>query len=120
MSKRPSTFLLRQKQFLKLSAITYIEQERYYASEILQLLKKEYSEFGYKPSHTEVYKALNELVEEGMLERHARKQGEDYQYKEVVTYSLIDRTAAANYKKKTHELLVNSKKMIQKIIKNNF
>lgn len=27
MSKRPYTFLLRQKQFLKFSAFTYIEQE---------------------------------------------------------------------------------------------
>ncbi|MBV5112980.1 hypothetical protein KN772_12220 [Bacillus altitudinis] len=69
MNKRPSTFLLKQKQFLKFSAITF-NKKQYYASEILLLLKKEYSEFDYKPSRTQVNKALTELVEEGIIEHH--------------------------------------------------
>ncbi|MCY8737585.1 helix-turn-helix transcriptional regulator [Bacillus haynesii] len=118
--RNPSTFLIRQKSFLKLSILTYIEKKRYYAYELIEKFKEDYSEFGYKPVSTEIYKALNELVEQGILRRQKRKQSETDQYKEVVVYSFQDWEAAQSYKKQLKEVLINSEKMIKRALKINF
>jgi Replication terminator protein len=60
MSKRSSTgFLLKQRAFLKLYMITYDEQERLYGMKLLEVLREEFKPYGYRPQHTEVYKALH-------------------------------------------------------------
>ncbi|MBR2517348.1 MAG: Replication termination protein, partial [Geobacillus sp.] len=60
--RTPSGFLLKQRAFLKLYLITLTEQERLYGLKLLDVLRQEFKPFGYQPNHSEVYKALHDLI----------------------------------------------------------
>jgi DNA-binding PadR family transcriptional regulator len=120
MSKRSSTgFLLKQRAFLKLYMITYVEQERLYGMKLLEVLREEFKPYGYRPQHTEVYKALHELIEDGILKQVKRKK-EGMKYQEVVYYQFKDYEKAKLYKKQLKEELDRCKGLIQKAISDNY
>jgi len=88
--KRTSSgFLLKQRAFLKLYMITMTEQERLYGLRLLDVLRDEFRPFGFKPNHSEVYKALHDLIEDGVLKQVKRKK-EGMKLQEVVYYTFTN------------------------------
>ncbi len=74
MKKKTERILLKQRAFLKLYLITLTEQERLYGLKLLDVLREEFQPFGYRPNHSEVYKALHDLIEDGILEQVKKKK----------------------------------------------
>ena len=68
--KRESTgFLIKQRAFIKMYLITNIENGKWYGMQLLDEMKKEFKPFGFEPQHSEIYRALHDLLEEGVLTR---------------------------------------------------
>jgi DNA-binding PadR family transcriptional regulator len=119
--RTPSGFLLKQRAFLKLYLITLTEQERLYGLKILDLLRQEFKPFGYRPNHSEVYKALHDLIEDGILKQVKTKK-EGMKYQEVVYYRFTEEgyKKAQLYKKQLKAELDRCEALIRKAIKDNF
>ncbi|MBM4763497.1 helix-turn-helix transcriptional regulator [Bacillus sp. B15-48] len=119
-NKRESTgFLIKQRAFLKLYLLTSIEKERWYGMQLLDELKKAFKPYGYIPQHSEIYRALHELMEDGILTR--RKVKEDgAKYKEVAVYSIADKEQAKAYKKLVKADLDRGEQLIRKALTDNF
>ncbi len=118
--KRSSTgFLVKQRAFLKLYMITMTEQERLYGLKLLEVLRSEFKPIGFKPNHTEVYRSLHELLDDGILKQvKVKKEGAKLQ--EVVLYQFKDYEVAKLYKKQLKTELDRRKKLIEKAISDNF
>lgn len=117
--KNVSTFMLRQRAFLKLYMITLVEREKWYGLEILDYLRKEFEQFGYRPYHSEIYKSLHELMDDGILARYKRvKEGADLQ--EVVYYKFQDYEKAKLYKKQLKAELERCIGLLQKAVRDNY
>ncbi|UPV80986.1 replication termination protein [Bacillus rugosus] len=118
--KRSSTgFLVKQRAFLKLYMITMTEQERLYGLKLLEVLRSEFKEIGFKPNHTEVYRSLHELLDDGILKQiKVKKEGAKLQ--EVVLYQFKDYETAKLYKKQLKVELDRCKKLIEKALSDNF
>jgi DNA-binding PadR family transcriptional regulator len=119
--RTPSGFLLKQRAFLKLYLITLTEQERLYGLKILDVLRQEFKPYGYKPNHSEVYKALHDLIEDGILKQVKQKK-EGMKYQEVVYYRFADGgyEKAKLYKKQLKTELDRCEALIRKAIQDNF
>ena len=119
--RTPSGFLLKQRAFLKLYLITLTEQERLYGLKLLDFLRQEFRPFGYKPNHSEIYKALHDLIEDGILKQVKMKK-EGMKYQEVVYYRFADGgyEKAKLYKKQLKAELDRCEALLRKAIKDNF
>ncbi|WP_050615143.1 helix-turn-helix transcriptional regulator [Bacillus testis] len=85
-------FLLKQRAFLKLYLLGYIEKQKGYGSQMLEDLRKEFKQYGYSPNHSEIYKSLHELYKEGMVRREKKIKGEPgVDFQEIVIYHLTDK-----------------------------
>ncbi len=56
--------------------ITMTEQERLYGLKLLEVLRSEFKPIGFKPNHTEVYRSLHELLDDGILKQVKVKKRE--------------------------------------------
>lgn len=92
MSEQQSRgFLLKQRAFLKLYLLEIIAKQKGYGSQMLDDLRKEMKEFGYNPTHSEIYKTLHELYKEGIVTREKKIKGEPgVDFQEIVIYQLTD------------------------------
>jgi len=118
--KRESTgFLIKQRAFLKLYILTSIEKERWYGMQLLEELKTAFKPFGYEPQHSEIYRALHDLLEDGILTRHKIVE-EGAKYKEVVVYSIKDKETAKAYKKLVKADLDRGEQLLRKALQDNF
>ncbi|QTM99569.1 Replication termination protein [Sediminibacillus dalangtanensis] len=121
MERQPSGFLVKQRAFLKLYLITLIENKHLYGLKLRDLLKEEFRELGYRPNHPEIYKALHDLIEQGILfQQKEKKQGTVYQ--EVVYYQFTEegKEKAEAYKKQLKIELERCLQLLEKAIKDNF
>lgn len=118
MSK-DSGFLLKQRAFLKLYLITMTEQGKLYGLRFLENLREEFKPYSYRPTHTEIYKALHDLIEDGVLKREKRVK-EGMKYQEVVYYVFQDRSKAELYKKQLKVELERNAKILKKALKDNY
>lgn len=118
--QRESTgFLIKQRAFLKLYLITNIENGRWYGMKLLDELKKEFKPLGFEPQHPEIYRALHELLEDGILKRgKVKKEGSKYQ--EIAVYFIRDTEKASAYKKLIKYDLDRSYQVIKKALKDNY
>lgn len=90
---RTNRFLIKQRPILQLYLIKFIQEERLYGQELLKRLREEFKESGFVPSSSEVYRALQDLSEKGILKREkVTKEGtEDKKYyQEIVYHRLSD------------------------------
>ncbi len=119
-NKRESTgFLIKQRAFLKLYLITNIENDRWYGMKLLDEIRKEFKPMGFEPQHPEIYRALHELLEEGILKRgKIKKEGSKYQ--EIAVYFIRDVEKANAYKKLVKYDLDRGYQIIKKALKDNY
>ncbi|GMB09494.1 replication termination protein [Thermolongibacillus altinsuensis] len=119
--RKSSGFLLKQRAFLKLYLITLTEQERLYGLKLLDVLREEFKPFGYRPNHSEVYKALHDLIEDGILTQ-VKKKKEGMKYQEVVYYRFTEEgyKKAQLYKRQLKAELDRCAALIRKAIEDNF
>lgn len=119
--RSPSGFLLKQRAFLKLYMITLTEQKRLYGLNLVNLLRDEFKTLGYKPNHPEVYKALHDLIDDGILEQVKRKK-EGMKHQEVVyyTFTLNGKKKADLYKKQLKAELDRCSQLLQKSLRDNY
>ncbi|KKK37749.1 Replication termination protein [Mesobacillus campisalis] len=118
--KRDSTgFLIKQRAFLKLYLLTSIEKEPWYGLQLLDELKASFKPYGFVPQHSEVYRALHDLTEDGILSRKKVKENGS-KYKEVAVYSIADKEEAKAYKKLVKADLDRCEQLLRKALKDNF
>ncbi len=118
--ERESTgFMIKQRAFIKLYIITNIENGKWYGLRLLDELKKEFQPLGYVPQHSEVYRALHDLLEDGILKRSSIKK-EGAKYQEVVVYSIQDPEKAKAYKKLVKADLDRCHNILKKALSDNY
>ena len=61
--------LNKQRAFVKLYLLSWIEQGRLYGQGMLNDFYKQFQHLNYKPNHSEVYKGLHKLLENGIIIR---------------------------------------------------
>lgn len=118
--QRESTgFLIKQRAFLKVFLITNISNGRWYGKALLDELRKEFAPYGYEPQHSEVYRALHELMEAGILKRgKVVKDGAKYQ--EIAVYYIQDKDKANAYKKLAKADLDRCQGLLKKALQDNY
>ena len=118
--KRESTgFLIKQRAFLKLYLITNIEADRAYGKQMLEELQSAFKPFGYEPQHSEIYRALHELLEDGVFTRtFIPKDGAAYQ--QVAIYKIADQDKANAYKKLVKADLDRCMGILRKALEDNY
>lgn len=114
-TRKSTGFLIRQRAFLKAYIIRYVEEGRHYGLQIKDRLRIEFDAFGYKPEHSEVYRALHDLTQEGYLKR-VKKIEEGSTYKEIVLYYIADSEKTKAYMKLVTEDLHRSQGMLMKSV----
>ena len=118
--KRESTgFLIKQRAFLKLYLLTSIEKEKWYGMQLLDDLKAGFKPYGFEPQHSEVYRALHDLLEDGILSRKKVKE-EGSKYKEVAAYTIANKEEAKAYKKRIKADLDRCEQLLRKALKDNY
>ncbi|MFB5678779.1 helix-turn-helix transcriptional regulator [Paenibacillus terreus] len=117
-------FMIAQRAFIKLYLLTLVEKHWGYGYQMLEDMKFQFKEFGYIPPQSEVYRALHELVQEGILYRTKKlKKGDPrVDFQEIVMYNFTDegREKAALYKKQVKADLDRCIGMLRKAEKDNF
>jgi predicted transcriptional regulator len=115
MPRGEGKFLIKQRAFLKLYMISFIEEHRVYGLQAMDELKSKFNQFGYEPQHSEVYRSLHELIDDGIVVRR-KKAIEGMKYKEVVVYELVDLEKAKLYKKQVKTDLDRSMSLLRKAL----
>ncbi len=111
-------FVIKQRAFIKAYLIHLIDRQKDYGWNYLEEIRSAFDPFGFKPTTTEVYRCLHELVDEGILYRVKRpKQGAEYQ--EVVLYKFSDEgwEKAKLYKQQVKIDLDRSIALLQQAVK---
>ncbi|MEW4369460.1 helix-turn-helix transcriptional regulator [Paenibacillus kandeliae] len=85
-------FMIAQRAFIKLYLITMVEEHRGYGYEMLESMKERFKDFGYSPPQSEIYRALHELVHDGIFYRTKQLKGNDpkVDFQEIVIYHFTD------------------------------
>lgn len=117
-------FMIAQRAFIKVYLLTLVEKNRGYGYQMLEDMKHEFKEFGYTPPQSEVYRALHEMVQEGILYRTKRLRGNDptVDFQEIVLYHFTDsgKEKAALYKKQVKADLDRCLGMLHKAVNDNY
>lgn len=117
-------FMIAQRAYIKLYLITMVEQHRGYGYEMLEVMKQEFKAFGYVPPQSEIYRALHELVQQGVLYRTKKLKGGDpkVDFQEIVLYHFTDDgfSKAELYKKQIKADLDRCLGMLHKAVNDNY
>lgn len=117
-------FMIAQRAFIKVYLITMVEQQRGYGYQMLEELRQEFKSHGYSPPQSEIYRALHELVQEGVLYRTKQLKGNDprVDFQEIVLYHFTDDGAekAKLYKKQVKTDLDRCLGILHKAVNDNF
>lgn len=98
MGEHKSRFLVKQRAFLKIYLISMAEKEQLYGKKYQEVIINKFKKYGYKPNHSEIYKSLYELIDDGILARK-EKVKEGMKYQKVVNYIIKDTDKVKLYKK---------------------
>ncbi|MHA0856088.1 helix-turn-helix transcriptional regulator [Paenibacillus sp. CMAA1364] len=117
-------FMIAQRAFIKVYLITMVEQKRGYGYQMLEELRKDFKDFGYSPPQSEIYRALHELVQEGVLYRKKQLKGTDpkVDFQEIVLYHFTNegKEKAELYKKQIKTDLDRCLGMLNKAVNDNY
>lgn len=115
MPRGEGRFLIKQRAFLKLFMIHLVEQNKFYGLQASDDIKSAFKQFGYEPQHSEIYRSLHELEEEGILSRR-KKVVEGAKYKEIVIYEMKDKEKSKLYKKQVKTDIDRSMSLLRKAL----
>lgn len=119
-TRNSTGFLIKQRAFLKLYLITELEKGRPYGYNLWEDLYEKFKPFGYKPGHSEIYRALHELEDdEGIIKREIIKK-EGSKRKEVIIYRIVDPDKAKAYKELVKVDMDRSMHIIRKALEDNY
>lgn len=117
-------FMIAQRAFIKTYLITMVEQHRGYGYQMLEEMRQEFKSFGYSPPQSEIYRALHELVQEGVFYRTKQLKGNDprVDFQEIVLYHFTEdgHEKAKLYKKQVKADLDRCLGMLNKAVKDNY
>lgn len=117
-------FMIAQRAFIKVYLLSLVERNRGYGYQMLEDMKSEFKEFGYTPPQSEIYRALHELVQEGILYRTKRLKGNDpkVDFQEIVLYHFTEggMEKARLYKKQVKADLDRCLGMLHKAVQDNY
>jgi DNA-binding PadR family transcriptional regulator len=115
------TIFTKQRAIIKLYLINLIEQKQTYGLHYQDIINTKIKAFDHQPAESEIYKVLHELTSDGLVRRDKRLMASDG-LKEVVVYSLTDSgyKEALMYKQLVKEDLERSRRIIDKVLKDNF
>lgn len=117
-------FMIAQRAFLKLYLLKMVEQRKGYGYQMLEELKTEFKTYGYVPPQSEIYRALHELVQEGVLYRTKKLKGGDpnVDFQEIVLYHFTDdgREKADLYRKQVKTDLDRCLAILHKAEQDNY
>lgn len=117
-------FMIAQRAFLKLYLLKLVEEHRGYGYQMLEELKTEFKTYGYIPPQSEIYRALHELVQEGVLYRTKKLKGGDpnIDFQEIVLYNFTDQgmEKAELYRKQVKADLDRCLGILHKGVSDNF
>ncbi|USB31968.1 helix-turn-helix transcriptional regulator [Paenibacillus sp. YPG26] len=117
-------FMIAQRAFLKLYLIKMVEERRGYGYQMLEDLKSEFKPHGYLPPQSEIYRALHELVQEGVLYRTKKLKGNDpsVDFQEIVLYHFTNdgKEKAELYRKQVKTDLDRCLGILHKADQDNF
>ncbi|MGC6589107.1 helix-turn-helix transcriptional regulator [Paenibacillus sp. Dod16] len=117
-------FMIAQRAFIKVYLITMVEQQRGYGYQMLEELRQRFKDHGYSPPQSEIYRALHELVQEGVLYRTKQLKGNDpsVDFQEIVLYHFTDEGVdkAKLYKKQVKQDLDRCLGILHKAVNDNF
>lgn len=114
-----NTFVLRQRAYLKLYMLHKAEKGRLYGHKIMEDLQDYFKDLGYKPTKSEVYKSLHELLKEGYVTREpTTKEGTEMQ--KLYLYKLGDKEKIKAYKDTIKADLERSIALFNRAIKDNY
>ncbi|MDQ0206062.1 helix-turn-helix transcriptional regulator [Alkalicoccobacillus murimartini] len=114
-TRKSSGFLIKQRLFIKGYLITYIETSRPYGIQMLDELKQHFKPLGYTPNHAEIYRALHELLDEGIVRSGQKKLTED-SYQEITIYYIRDAEKAHALKQHIADEVRRSHKVLLRAI----
>lgn len=114
-----SGYLIKQRAFLKVYLLSSIEKQPNHGNALLEELIEKFKPYAYQPQHSEVYRALHELMEDGYLRRNkVTKEGSKYQ--EIAIYYIKDKDLVNAYKKTVKADLERSLGLIKKALDDNY
>ena len=118
--KRESTgFLIKQRAYLKLFILNKIGTRRIYGQQIVNELKSEMNNFNYHPYHSEIYRSLQDLLEDGYIKRQRSKLKKD-SYQEIYLYYIKDADKVNAYNQLVKQDLDRCKALIDYALEKNF
>jgi len=95
------------------------EKGRLYGLQILENLQNYFKDLGYKPTKSEVYKSLHELLKDGYVTREPIiKEGAEMQT--LYIYRIGDREKVKAYKDTVKADLDRSIALLQRALKDNY
>ena len=112
-----STFVLKQRAYLKLYMLHEAEKGRLYGHQIMEDLQDYFKDLGYKPTKSEIYKSLHELLKEGYVTREPITKAE---MQKLYIYRLGDREKIKAYKDTVRADLDRSIALFNRAIKDNY
>lgn len=114
-----SRYLPAQGSLLKLNLLTILEREPLYGLEITRQLKKQYAPYQFQIKHEHVYKALHELVTEGILYQKKEMKTE---LQEIVLYHYTPegKEKATTYRRDMKVKLDQSIGLLQEAVRANY
>ncbi|MEJ9282226.1 MULTISPECIES: helix-turn-helix transcriptional regulator [Ureibacillus] len=114
-----STFVIKQRAYLKLYMLHAAEKGRLYGLQILEELQNHFKDLGYKPTKSEIYKSLHELLKEGYVVREPiTKEGTEMQT--IYIYRLGDKEKVKAYKDTIKADIDRSIALLSRALKDNY
>ena len=112
-NKGNSHFLIKQRPFLKVFLLSELEKGQMYGLQLRDVIWDLFKIYGFRPDHTEIYRSLHELTEEGYLKKFEEKVN-GAKYKTVEVYKIADIDKVKAYKKLVKADLDRSESLIKK------
>jgi DNA-binding PadR family transcriptional regulator len=114
-----TTFVIRQRAYLKLYMLHEAEKGMLYGLEMLDELRERFKDLNYKPTKSEIYKSLHELLKEGHIIREpVIKEGTEMQ--KVYVYMLGDKEKVKAYKDTVKSDIDRSISLLNRALKDNY
>jgi len=111
-----SVFVVKQRAFLKLYLIQLIRQGKGYGLQLQGEVEKKFRQYGFIPTKTEIYRSLQDLLEDGILSRVKEKK-DGARYAEIVVYSILDYDKADSYTRTVRDDIERSVALLEQSLK---